>query len=195
MQVLTATKESGEDLSSLTKSSHRWPASALSPRSSQHPQASALIPSRGFPSWSRALRHTVNIPRQVFAHYNKNGYQFWTISQKSPELAICWAGNREIGEICLTLSLNVQMSNSPQPTHLAGHLLDCIGGKNAVDCSPLSPDWYHCPTPIVEDHLFPNLIQSENSLSQSQSLSKLFPRCSWQLYSQREICWKKTLPG
>ena len=49
-------------------------------------------------------------------------------------------GNREIGEICLTLSLNVQMSNSPQPTHLAGHLLDCIGGKNAVDCSLLSPD-------------------------------------------------------
>ena len=45
-----------------------------------------------------------------------------------------------IGEICLTLSLNVQMSNSSQPTHLAGHLLDCIGGKNAVDCSLLSPD-------------------------------------------------------
>ena len=140
MQVLTATSESGEDLSSLTKSSQRPPASALSPRLSQHPQASVLIPWRGFPSWSRAFRHTVNIPRRVFAHYNKNGCQCWTISQKSSELAICWVGNREIGEICLTLSLNVQMSNSPQPTHLAGHLLDCIGGKNAVDCSPLSPD-------------------------------------------------------
>ena len=158
MQVHTATSKSGEDSSSWTKSSQRRP-------------VSALIPSRGFPSWSRAFRHTVNIPRQVFAHYSKNGYQCWTISQKSPQLAICWAGNREIGEICLTLSLNVQMSNSPQPTHLAGHLLDCIGGKNAVDCSLLSPDWYHCPTPIVEDHLFPNLIQSENSLPQSESLS------------------------
>ena len=87
MQVLTATSESGEDLSSWTKSTQQRPASALSPRSSQHPSisalslrssqrrpASALSPSRGFPSWSRAFRHTVNIPRQVFAHYNKNGY-------------------------------------------------------------------------------------------------------------------------
>ena len=141
MQVLTATNESGEDLSSWTKSSQRPPASALSPRSSQRRPALALIPWRGFPSWSRAFRHTVNIPRQVFAHYNKNGCQCWTISQRSSELAICWwVGKREIGEICLTLFLNVQMSNSPQPTHLAGHLLDCIGGKNAVDCSLLSPD-------------------------------------------------------
>ena len=140
MQVLTATSESWEDLSSWTKLSQRRQASALSPRSSQRRPGSALSPSRGFPSWSRALRHTVNIPRQVFAHFNKNGYQCWTISQKSSELAICWVGSREIGEICLTLSLNVQMSNSPQPTHLAGHLLDCIGGKNAVDCSLLSPD-------------------------------------------------------
>ena len=153
MQVLTATSESWEDLSSWKKSCQSPPASALSPRSIQRPPASALSlrsshcppmsalsPSRGFPSWSRAFRHTVNIPRQVFAHYNKNGYQRWTISQKSSELAICWVGKREIGEICLTLSLNVQMSNSSQPTHLAGHLLDCIGGKNAVDCSLLSPD-------------------------------------------------------
>ena len=62
MQVHTATSKSGVDSSSWTKSSQRQPASALSP-------------SRGFPSWSRAFRHTVNIPRQVFAHYNKNGCQ------------------------------------------------------------------------------------------------------------------------
>ena len=74
MQVLTATSESWEDLSSWKKSCQSPPASALSPRSIQRPPASALSPSRGFPSWSRAFRHTVNITRQVFAHYNKNGY-------------------------------------------------------------------------------------------------------------------------
>ena len=153
MQVLTATSESGEDLSSWTKSSQRRRASALSPRSSQgrpasalslrsrqRRPASALSPSRGFPSWSTAFRHTVNIPRQVFAHYNKNGYQCWTISQKSSELAICWVGKEKLGKsVSLFLSMS-KCPTSPQPTHLAGHLLDCIGGKNAVDCSLLSPD-------------------------------------------------------
>ena len=112
MQVLTATSKSGEDLSSWTKSSQHPQASALSLRSSQRPSASALSPSRGFPSWSRAFRHTDNIPRQVFAHYNKNGCQCWTISQKSSELAICWVVTEKLGK---SVSLFLSMSKCPTP--------------------------------------------------------------------------------
>ena len=129
MQVLTATSESGEDLSSWTKLSQRRQASALSPRSSQHrpvsalslrssqrPPASALSPSRGFPSWSRALRHTVNIPRQVFAHFNKNGYQCWTISQNFSNLL--GGGQRNWGNLSHSFFQcpNVQLP----PTHPLG---------------------------------------------------------------------------
>ena len=185
MQVHTATSKSGEDSSSWTKSSQRRP-------------VSALIPSRGFPSWSRALRHTVNIPRQVFAHYNKNGCQCWTISQKSSELAICWVVTEKLGK---SVSLFLSMSKCPTPPNpptwpgicwiaLAARTPLIAPYSVLTDITAPLQLWKTISFPILYNPkiLSPNLKQSENSLCQSQSLSKLFPRCSWQLYSQREIC-------
>ena len=211
MQVLTATSESGEDLSSWTKSSQSPPGSALSPRSSQRrpvsalrlissqrPQASALSPSRGFPSWSRAFRHTDNIPRQVFAHYNKNGYQCWMISQKSSKLAICWVGTEKLGKSVLLFLSMSKCPTPPNPPTWPGICWIALAARTPLiapysvltDITAPLQLWKTIPLPISYNPkiLSPNLKQSENSLSQSQSLSKLFPRRSWQLYSQREIC-------